>query len=113
MSSFVGNKILPGAICSTSVTLTAYLPCVFEIWSPQCFHNPSCSLTLEEWTTVLNHVLWGLSLLRSIIVLLPYGFSAVSGASTLPWATLALPPGQGDLDPGDVSTAFEMLTCCA
>lgn len=79
--SIIGNKILPGAICSTPVTHTAYLPRAPEIWSLQCFHNPARALTLEEWGSFSEPclALWGHSLLRSVVALLPYGISGVSG----------------------------------
>lgn len=89
--SIIGNKILPGAICSTPVLLTACLPHVSEIVSRWCFHNPARGLTLEEQGSFSEPclVLWGQGCCHMMIWVF-WGLRA----STVLWATLFLPPGQ-------------------
>lgn len=55
-------------------------PCLWT-WSRWCFHNPAHALTLEEWGSFSAPylALWSHSSLRSIVALLPDGFSGVSG----------------------------------
>lgn len=96
-----GNKILPGAICSTPVILTACLPRVSEIWSRQCFHNPTRARTLEGWGSFSEPwlALWGHSMPGPI--LLPRGDMGFLGSqgkySTM--GNIAFAPRTGCLDP--------------